>query len=69
MKKPTIEKISRVLERVSLSRSSIYRKVDEGTFPKPVPLGDRAVGWLSTEIDAWIAACAEKRSGKAGSAS
>lgn len=36
------------------SRSSIYLKVSRGDFPKPISLGERAVGWLETEIDDWI---------------
>jgi len=44
-----------------LSRSSIYLRMANGTFPKPIPLGPRAVGWLESEINAWFAAQAEKR--------
>jgi len=36
------------------SRSSIYLKISNGTFPKPISLGDRAVGWLANEIEDWI---------------
>jgi len=34
-----------------LSRSSIYLHIKQGTFPSPVSLGARAVGWPSNEID------------------
>ena len=44
----------KVKERTGLSRSTIYAKIAEGTFPRPVSLGARAVGWLESEIDAWI---------------
>ncbi len=44
-----------VKARTGLSRSTIYLRVAEGTFPKPVSLGARAVGWLEAEIDAWLA--------------
>lgn len=37
-----------------LSRSTIYLWISEGTFPKPVSLGTRSVGWLSQEVDRWI---------------
>jgi prophage regulatory protein len=37
-----------------LSRSTIYLRVSEGTFPKPVSLGGRAVGWLEAEIQEWL---------------
>lgn len=44
-----------------LGRSSIYLAMAEGRFPKPIPLGPRAVGWLTAEISRWIAAQTEKR--------
>jgi prophage regulatory protein len=37
-----------------LSRSTIYLRVSQGTFPKPVSLGGRAVGWLETEVQEWL---------------
>lgn len=37
-----------------LSRSSIYLRISEGTFPKPVALGDRAVGWVEAEVIGWV---------------
>jgi prophage regulatory protein len=42
-------------------RTSIQDDINNGRFPKPVPLGGRAVGWLLTEIEAWIAARAAER--------
>ena len=47
-------KLPTVMDLTGYRRTSIYQKVAEGTFPAPVKLGPRAVGWLSTEIDAWI---------------
>lgn len=44
----------KVMEQTGLGRSSIYKLIKEGSIPKPVPLGIRAVGWLATEINAWI---------------
>lgn len=46
--------------RTGLSRSTIYHRVSEGTFPKPVNLGARAVGWLESEIDGWLASRVEE---------
>jgi prophage regulatory protein len=37
------------------ARSQIYAGVSAGEFPEPVPLGERAVGWLSDEVQAWVA--------------
>ena len=45
-----------VKERTGLSRSSIYKLVAEGTFPRPVHLGPRAVGWVESEIEDWLTA-------------
>jgi prophage regulatory protein len=43
-----------VRNRVPFSRASIYRKISAGEFPRPYSLGARAVGWLESDIDAWI---------------
>ena len=40
--------------RTGLSRSTIYARIQDGTFPKPILLGSRAVGWLEHEIDDWL---------------
>ncbi len=47
-------RISEVTEATGLSRTSIWRRERAGTFPARVRLGDRAVGWRSNEIEAWI---------------
>jgi prophage regulatory protein len=39
---------------VKLSKSTIYHRIAQGTFPKPVSLGGRAVGWLEAEIQDWL---------------
>jgi prophage regulatory protein len=44
-----------VLDRTGLSRSTVYQRVAEGRFPRPVSLGARAVGWVETEVEDWIA--------------
>lgn len=49
-----IERLPEVMKRTGKSRSAIYQGVSEGTFPAPVKLGPRAVGWISDSIDAWI---------------
>jgi len=43
-----------VLVRTGLSRSTIYLRISEGRFPKPISLGGRAVGWIEAEINAWL---------------
>lgn len=59
--KHSIIRRKQVEERTGLSRSTIYNRIQEGTFPRPVSLGARAVGWLETEVDAWIVARLESR--------
>jgi prophage regulatory protein len=49
-------RMSEVRRRVPLSRSQIYLLMSRNEFPKPVSLGARAVGFLESEIDAWITA-------------
>lgn len=43
-----------VKEKCSISRSSIYQGMADGTFPQSIPLGTRMVGWSQSEIDEWI---------------
>lgn len=50
-----ILRLPKVKSRVDLSRSSIYSFIKQGKFPEPISLGDRAVGWLESEIDDWLA--------------
>lgn len=47
-RRPSIE------EMLGLSRSTIYRMMHDGDFPRPVKIGRRAVGWSSEEIERWI---------------
>jgi len=50
-----ILRLPAVKHRTGLSRSSIYLQIAKGTFPSPVSLGARAVGWVEVELDGWIA--------------
>lgn len=56
--KPTRLRILRrkqVESRTGLSRSTIYARIAEGSFPRPIDLGGgRAVGWVEREIEAWL---------------
>ena len=42
--------------RRGLARSTIYHHIKAGTFPRPIPLGPRAVGWLESNLSEWTAA-------------
>lgn len=57
--KTRILRLTQVLDRVGLSRSTVYERIKKGTFPKQITLGARAVGWLEHEIDAWLLECIE----------
>jgi prophage regulatory protein len=50
----TILRLPAVKTITGLSRSTIYLRIAQGTFPKPVGLGGRAVGWLEAEIQEWL---------------
>ena len=43
-----------VIERTSLSRSTIYEMMAQGRFPRPVKLSLRSNGWIEAEINAWL---------------
>lgn len=43
-----------VRDRTGFGKSWIYSLIAAGKFPKPISLGDRAVAWLESDIDAWI---------------
>jgi prophage regulatory protein len=40
--------------RTGLSRSTIYARIKAGTFPAPVSLGPRAVGWIENDVQRWL---------------
>ena len=48
-------RLREVQHRVGLGRSTIYRWMAEGKFPKPVQLGGYAVAWPENEVENWIA--------------
>ncbi len=47
-------RLPEVLARTGLSRSTVYVRLEQGRFPRPVSLGGRAVGWIEAEVDDWI---------------
>ena len=47
-------RLKEVMHMTGLGRSSIYKFMDEGRFPKTVSLGDRAVAWVESEVEQWI---------------
>ena len=59
---PRIERNLEVRARCGLSRSTLHRKIQEGSFPPPISLGGRAKGFLEHEVSAWISAMAAGKS-------
>lgn len=57
-----------VKARTGISRSTIYLRIAEGSFPKPVSLGARAVGWLESDIEQWLNSRVEESRGVVGHA-
>ena len=49
-----ILRIKTVLERTGLSRSTMYRKMQNGTFPRNVQISTRCAGWRESAISAWL---------------
>ena len=56
----TILRLPAVKARTGLSRSSIYLGISEQSFPKPISLGRRSVGWIDSDISDWIQARIDK---------
>lgn len=50
-------KLKEVMQKTALSRSAIYRKMNEDQFPQSISLGDRAVAWVESEVDEWMEEC------------
>ena len=54
-------RLKEVLLKTSLGKTSLYMLIKGSDFPKPIHLGLRAVGWLESEIEAWIQGKVESR--------
>lgn len=60
-----IIRLPAVMARTGLARSTIYQMLGRGLFPRPISLGERAVGWLASEVDEWLQARIETSRGHA----
>jgi prophage regulatory protein len=49
-----ILRIKTVLERTGLTRSTLYRKIEAGSFPKQIRLSERCAGWRESEVRDWM---------------
>jgi prophage regulatory protein len=50
----TILRMPEVCAKTGLSRPTIYERLKKHNFPSPISLGDRAIGFIESEIDEWI---------------
>lgn len=48
-------RLDEVILRTGLKRSTIYKKIKEGSFPKSISITATSVAWLESEISEWIA--------------
>jgi prophage regulatory protein len=53
-----------VLRQTGLKESTMYRLIEARTFPKPLSISERCVGWIASEIDDWCRARVEAHQSK-----
>lgn len=51
---PVFLRLPQVLARVPISRSTLWRRVQAGSFPRPLKLSARVTVWRSQDIDGWM---------------
>jgi prophage regulatory protein len=56
-----IIRLNEVINRTGLGKTSLYKFIKAKTFPQPIALGERAVGWVEAEVDQWITARINER--------
>ncbi len=49
-----ILRLNTVLERTGLSRATLYRKIQSGTFPRQIRIAQRCTGWRESSINEWM---------------
>ena len=54
-----IYRVNKVLEKTGLPKSTLYAKMKDGDFPRPIKLGKRAVGWKCKDVQNWLDAKSE----------
>lgn len=47
-------RLTQVMECTGLARSTVYKFMAEGDFPKPVKLGVRVAAWVEAEVQSWL---------------
>lgn len=59
----SLMRLTAVMVRTGLSKTTIYELMGEGDFPKPVSLSRRSVAWVEDEVHSWIQARIQKSRG------
>lgn len=49
-----ILRLKTVLERTGLSRSTLYRKIGQGSFPRQIAISARCAGWRESAVNDWL---------------
>jgi prophage regulatory protein len=49
-----ILRLGSLLERTDLSRSTLYRKIQAGSFPAEIRISERCIGWRESDIERWL---------------
>ena len=47
-------RLKEVMSLTTMSKTTIYTYINKDKFPKPIPLGERAVAWVESEVQEWI---------------
>ncbi|MFM2589493.1 helix-turn-helix transcriptional regulator [Vibrio sp. TBV020] len=50
-----IIKLKQVLDKLWFGKTRLMRLIERGEFPRQIKLGERATGWLESEVDRWVA--------------
>ena len=51
---PRIIRKKEVIQLTGLSQASLYRLIASGDFPKQIQITSKTVGWIESEVLAWI---------------
>lgn len=57
-----IVKLTEVMNMTTFSRSTVYRLISKGVFPKQIKLSERSAGWLEQEVLDYLDDCINNRS-------
>ena len=51
---PRFLRLPEVRQMTCLGKTSIYSRINEGTFPRQIPIGSNSVVWLEKDVIAWM---------------